>query len=70
MDTRYLPETEFKTLVKRTLNKLRRGIEGLSDNFNREIENTKKNQSGMKNTITEMNNKLEGIKIKLDKAED
>ena len=35
-----------------------------------EIENIKKDQTEMKTTITEMKNTLEGINIRLDKAQD
>ena len=36
-------------------------MEDLSETFNKEIENIKKNQSEMKNLITEIKNTLEGI---------
>ena len=49
------------------LNKLRGRIDELSKNFKKEIEPIKKNQSEMKN---KMKNTLQGINIRLDKAED
>ena len=48
----------------------------LNENFNRDrkhkngVENIKKNQSGMKNTITEMEIKLEGINRRLHEEQD
>ena len=40
---------------------IRRRMEENSENFNKEIENIKKNQSDQNNTITEIKNTLEGI---------
>ena len=69
------PNAEFKMLIIRMFNELRGGVDELSENFNKEIgnikieiENTEKNQSEMKNTITEMNT-LEEINSILDEAE-
>ena len=76
MEVNKLPDKEFKTLVIRMLNELRRRINDLSENFNKEIvnikqdtETIKKNQSEVKNTITEIKNTLEGINIRFDEAE-
>ena len=43
------------------LTKLRRRMEGHSENFNKKLENIRKNQSKLRNIITEMKNTLEGI---------
>ena len=43
------------------LSELGRRMNGSSDNIYKEIENIKKNQSELKDTITEMTNTLEGI---------
>ena len=40
------------------------------ENFNRELESIKENNSEMKNTITEMKNTLEGIKSQLGNTEE
>ena len=45
-------------------------MEKHSEKFNKEIENTKKNQSELKNIITDMKNTLEGIIISLNDAEE
>ena len=41
METSNLPETEFKALVIRRLNELRKRVEELSENFNKETDNIK-----------------------------
>ena len=46
-----------------------RGKDELSENFSKEIENTKKNQSELKNTIAEMKTTLLGINSRLEDAE-
>ena len=40
-----------------------------SENFNKELEIIKKNQSELKNTITEMKNILEGINCRITETE-
>lgn len=52
-----MPNKELKFILIKMLNGLERKVE-LSENFNKEIE---KNQSELKNIITEMKNTLEGI---------
>ena len=49
--------------------KLGRRVDELSENFSKEIENTKKNQSELKNTIAEMKTTLLGINSRLEDAE-
>ena len=64
MEITNLSDTEFKTMIIRMLRKL-------SENFKsrtKDIEIIKKNQSEMKNTITETKNTLQGNN-RLDKAE-
>ena len=41
MKTSNLPDIEFKTLAIRMLKELRRRVDELSENFNKEIENVK-----------------------------
>lgn len=61
MDTSNLPNKEFKEMVIKVLTKLESDIEKLRENFNKEVERIIKNQPGLKNTVTEMKNTLEGI---------
>ena len=77
MEASNLPETEFKRMVIKMLNKLRGRMDEHNENLNREtvsikkdIETIKKNQMEMENTITEMKNTLEGFNSRLDEAED
>ena len=49
-----LPDKGFKTLVIRMLTELGKRIDEHSENFNKELENFKMNQSELKNTISEM----------------
>ena len=70
METHNLPEAEFKTLVIRTLDELRR-VDEFSKNFNKQTGNIKKNQSEMTNIsiITAMKNTLQGIASRAVEAE-
>ena len=60
-------------MVIRVLSEPRRSIDELGENFNQlsinEIENIKRSQSEIKSTITEMKNTLNGIKGRIDEAE-
>ena len=47
-----LPDKEFKALAIRMLTKLDKIIDRHSENFNKKLENMKKNQSKLKNMIT------------------
>lgn len=60
MEISNLPDIELKVMVIRMLNKLESRIEELREHF-RKFKNVIKNQSEMKNKVTEMNNTLEGI---------
>ena len=62
METSNLPDTELKALVIKMFSELRGRVDELSETFNQEIkhikmniENTKKDQSEMKNTLKEIN---------------
>ena len=56
-----LQDKEFKIMVIKILTEFRRRIEDHCETFNEEIKKIKKNQSEIKNTMTEMKNPLEGI---------
>lgn len=56
-----LPEKELRVMVIKMLNKVRKRMNKHSENFKNKLGNIRKNQSGLKNTITEMKNILEGI---------
>ena len=78
-----LSDTEFKAMVIRRLTELSELTEScqkLQGNYNeltanyinmkKEIETINKGQEGMKNTISELKNIVEGIKSRPDEAED
>ena len=53
------------------LSELKRRKDEHSEKFNgKELENRNKNHTGLKNTITEIKNKLEGINSRLDNREE
>ena len=54
-----MPDRYFKLMVIKILTGLRR-VEDLCETLNKEIENIKKNQSEVKNSITEVKITLEG----------
>ena len=55
-----MPDNEFKAMIIKILTGLER-IDELSEYFNKQIENVKMNQPGLKKTVTEMQNTPEGI---------
>ena len=61
METRNLPDAEFRTLVISMLSELRGRVDELRENFNsikKDMETIKKNQSEMKDTLTKIRNNL------------
>ena len=54
-----MPDREFKEIVIEILTKFEKRVENLNGTLNKEIENIKKNQSEMKNSITEIKNTLD-----------
>ena len=75
-----LSDIEFKELVIRKLNEITENYQKLQGNYNeltanyinmkKEIETINKGQEEMKYTISERQNTVEGIKSRLDEAED
>ena len=67
-----LPNKEFKVMVINMLIGLRRKMDKHSQNFNKELESTRKYETvvtDLKSTITEMKNILEKFKNRLDEEE-
>ena len=52
------------------LTELERRLDEHSDNFNKELENIKKNQSELRNKIIEMKSALEGINSRVGDTEE
>ena len=48
-----VPNEEFKAIIIKLLNEFERKMDENRENFNQELENIKKNQTGLKNKITE-----------------
>lgn len=61
---------DFKAVVIKMLKKLRTSVDEYSENFNKELENVEKNHTELKNTITEMTTKHEGINHRLEDTEE
>ena len=70
MEISSLPNKEFKAMVIKMFTEPGERIEEHSGNFNKELENIKKNQLEQKNVLTEMKNTLEGINSRLEDAEE
>ena len=56
MEISNLHDKEFKVIIRMMFNKLKRRMDEHSENFNKGLENVKKNQIQLKNTITEIKN--------------
>ena len=70
MEISNMPDTEFKIIVSKILTGLEKRLEDLSEVFHEEIGNIKRNQSDMKNSITEIKNTLGGINGRLEEEEE
>ena len=57
-------------MVIKMLTELGRRTEQHAKNFNKDLEDIRKNQSELKNTVIEMKNMLEGINNRLDDTEE
>ena len=75
-----LSDIEFKAIVIRKLTELTENYQKLQGNYNelttnyinmkKEIETINKGQMEMKNTVSDLKNIVEGMKCRLDEAED
>ena len=65
-----LPDKAFKAIAIRMLTERGKRIYEHIDNFIKKLENTKKNPSKLKNTITEMKDILEWINTRLGDTEE
>ena len=64
MEISTLSDKEFMVVIIKTLTKLRRRMD--KQNFNKELENIKENQTELKNTEIGIKNALQGINSRLD----
>ena len=63
-----LPEKEFRILIVKMIQNLGNRIDKMQETFNKDIEELKRNQATMKNTINEMKNTLDGINSRITEA--
>ena len=57
--TGYLPEKEFRVMIVKMIQNLRNRMQKIQEMFNKNLEELKKKQTVMNNTITEIKNTLE-----------
>ena len=74
MEKGNLPEKEFRIMIVKMIQDLRKGmeaqIEKIKEMFNNDLEELKNKQTEINNTITEMKNILEEIKSRITEAEE
>lgn len=68
MEISTLSDKQFMVVIIKMLTKLRRRMD--KQNFNKELENTKENQTELKNTVTGIKNALQRINSRLDDREE
>ena len=56
-----LSEKEFRIMIVKMIQNLGNRIDKMQETFNKDLEELKRNQATMKNTINEIKNTLEGI---------
>ena len=65
-----LPEKEFRIMMVRMIQNLGNRIDKMQETFNKDLEELKRKQAMMKNTINEIKNALEGINSRITEAEE
>ena len=65
-----LPEKEFRIMIVRMIQNLGNRIDKVQETFNKDVEELKRNQAMMKNTINEIKNTLDGITSRITEAEE
>ena len=65
-----LPEKEFRILIVKMIQNLGNTMEKIQETFNKHLEELKRKQTMMNNTINEIKNSLEGIKSRITEAEE
>ena len=74
MEIGKLPEKEFRIMIVKMIQDLRKRMEAkikkMQETFNKDLEELKNKQTEMTNTITEMKTTLEGINSRRTEAEE
>ena len=65
-----LPEKQFRIMIIKMIQNLGNRIDKMQETFNKDVEELKRNQAMMKNTINEIKNTLEGISSRITEAEE
>ena len=65
-----LPEKEFRMMIVKMIQNLGNRIDKMKETFNKDVEELKRNQAMMKNTINEIKNTLNGINSRITEAEE
>ena len=65
-----LPEKEFRIMIVKMIQNLGNRIDKMQETSNKDVEELKRSQAMMKNTINENKNTLEGINSRITEAED
>ena len=63
-----LPEKEFRIMIVKMIQNLGNRMEKIQETFNKDLEELKRNQAMMKNTINEISDSLEGINNRITEA--
>ena len=74
MEIGNLPEKEFRIMIVKMIQDLgitmEAKIEKIQETFNKDLEELKRKQTMMNNTINEIKNSLEGINSRITEAEE
>ena len=65
-----LPEKEFRIMIVRMIQNLGNRIDKMQETFNKDVEELKRSQAMIKNTINEIKNTLDGINSRITEAEE
>ena len=65
-----LPEKEFRIMRVKVIQNLGNRIDKVQETFNKDVEELKRNEAMMNNTINEIKNTLEGINSRISEAEE
>ena len=65
-----LPEKEFRIMIVKMIQNLGNRIDKMQETFNKDLEELKRNQAMVKNTINDIKNTLDGINSRITEAEE
>ena len=65
-----LPEKELRVMIVKMIQNLGYRIEKIQETYNKDLEELKRKQTMMSNTINEIKNSLEGINSRLTETEE